>query len=166
MEYIIVGEVINTFGIKGELKVHSLSDFNEIRFQVGNRLFVAYKNNMVEEIIHSYRIHKGNVLISFDEKENINDIEKYVGCELYVSSEDLHELEDGEYYFKDLVGCKVKINDEIVGEVIEVMDMPANAVLRVQLQDRTVLVPFVESFIPVVDLDKKLIVVNAIEGLL
>lgn len=166
MEYIVVGEILNTFGIRGELKVRSLTDFNEIRFQKGQRLFVEYKREMVEEVICRYRQHKGNVMIAFEGKENINDVEKYCGCTIYIAEDDIHELDEGEYYFRDLMGCQVKINGELVGEVIEVLDMPANAVLRVQLQEKTILVPFVEAFVPVVDLEEGIIEVNAIEGLL
>ena len=166
MEYILIGEIVNTFGIKGELKVKSYTDFNEVRFAKGQKLFIKSQSSYKEVVVHSYREHKGHVLVAFDNLLNINLVEKYIACELYVSEDDLHELEDGEYYFRDLVGCKVKLHDEIVGEVIEVMDYPANEVLRIQMKDKTVLVPFVEAFVLDVDLDEEIITIDVIEGML
>ena len=113
MEYILIGEVVNTFGIKGELKVKSYTDFNEVRFAKEQTLYIKFHNGYQEVCVHSYREHKGHVLVAFKDLLDINKVEKYIGCEIYVSEDDLHELEDGEYYFRDLVGCKVKLNDEI-----------------------------------------------------
>lgn len=166
MEYILVGEIVNTFGIKGELKVKSYSDFNEVRFAKGQKLYISFHDAYQEVEVQSYREHKGHVLVAFKGMENINLVEKYVSCEVYVSEEDLHELDEGEYYFKDLLGCKVRLHDEIVGEVIEVMDYPANVVLRIQLADKTILVPFVEAFVPEVDIEQQEITISVIEGML
>ena len=75
-------------------------------------------------------------------------------------------MDEGEYYFRDLVGCKVQLHGEIIGEVTEVMDYPANEVLRIQMKDKEILLPFVEAFVLDVDLDKELITIDVIEGML
>ena len=166
MEYILIGEIVNTFGIKGELKVKSYTDFNEVRFSKDQTLYIKFHNAYQEVCVHSYREHKGHVLVAFKDLLDINKVEKYIGCEIYVSEDDLHELDEGEYYFRDLVGCKVQLHGEIIGEVTEVMDYPANEVLRIQMKDKEILLPFVEAFVLDVDLDEELITIDVIEGML
>ena len=62
MEYIRVGNIVNTFGIKGELKVKSLSDFENERFKKDQQLYIKYHNDYLAVIVNSYRIHKGFIL--------------------------------------------------------------------------------------------------------
>lgn len=83
MEKVRVGKIVNTFGIRGELKVDAYTDFPDERFQVGNSLFVRFHNEDVELEISRHRVHKGYDLITFKDLENINFVEQYKGCFLY-----------------------------------------------------------------------------------
>ena len=166
MDYVKIGQVVNTFGIKGEVKVRSFSDFDDERFAIGNEIFLYHNNVYITETIKSYHIHKNMVLISFDGKENINDIIDYVGSQVFILKSNRPKLEENEYYFDELVGLNVIIDSQNIGPVIEVMDMPASPVLRVKTKEKVILIPFVAAFIEDVQLLEKQIIVNYIEGLL
>jgi len=166
MDYVRIGQVVNTFGIKGELKVRSFSDFDDERFAIGNKVFLNNNDEYITEIIKSYHIHKNMVLISFEGKQNINDVIEYVGYQVYILKSSRSKLEKNEYYFDELVGLSVIIDEKNIGTVIEVMDMPASPVLRVKTEEKIILIPFVAAFIEDVQLLEKKIIVNYIEGLI
>ncbi|MBE6104695.1 MAG: ribosome maturation factor RimM, partial [Erysipelotrichaceae bacterium] len=84
MEYIKVGHIVNTFGIRGALKVESLSDFTELRFRPDQELFIKKGNNYDSVIVRSVREHKGFLLVLFKGLENINLVEKYKDCDIYI----------------------------------------------------------------------------------
>ncbi len=159
MNLLQVGKVVNTFGIKGELKILSDSDFIEDRFKVGNKLII---NDNEEVTITSFRMHKGNVLIRFNDLNDINEVEKYKNKDLFVNRDSLKPLDDG-YYLFQLEDLAVYEDNKEIGKVIEVLK-PAQTVLRIKLADREIMIPFVDAFIESVDLDNKRINVTMIEG--
>lgn len=164
MEKIKIGIIVNTHGLKGELKVKSFSDFNEIRFQKGNHLFIEYRGEMIEVEVITYREHKGMVLITLKGLEDINLVEKYRECNIFINKDDLHDLEEDEVYFFDLMGCEVYLEDgELLGEVEDVLETGANAVLRV---NKKILVPYVDAFIKDANIKEKKIVIYKVDGLL
>lgn len=164
MEKIKIGIIVNTHGLKGELKVKSFSDFNEIRFQKGNYLFIEYRGEMIEVEVITYREHKGMVLITLKGLEDINLVEKYRECNIFINKEDLHDLEEDEVYFFDLMGCEVYLEDgELLGEVEDVLETGANAVLRV---NKKILIPYVDAFIKDANIEEKKIVIYKVDGLL
>ena len=153
--YYLVGRIINTHGIKGELKIINESDFD--RFKVGNKY---------EEVkISSVRYHQNFVLITINGLNNINDVLKYVGLDIYTDKHE--ELEDGHYYFDDLIGCSVYDEDNNkIGIVKDIMENPTQELLEIDTGKKITLVPFVDEFIKDVDIKNKNIIIHVIEGLL
>lgn len=80
-----VGQIVNTHGIKGEIKVKSNSDFTDVRFQPGQVLTVVHNNNDLEYTVKSHRVHKGLHMLTFEGINNINDIEHLKGV-LFIKS--------------------------------------------------------------------------------
>lgn len=164
MEKIKIGIIVNTHGLKGEVKIKSFSDFNAIRYQKNNTLYIAFHNSYEEVKIATSKEHKGMMLVSFTGLEDINEVEKFRNCEVYINKEDLHELEDDEVYFFDLMNCEVLLEDGTsLGHVEDVLETGANAVIRV---NKTILIPYVKAFIKDADMQTKKIVVYDVEGLL
>lgn len=164
MDKIKVGVIANTHGLKGELKVKSFSDFNEQRFAKGNTLLLDIHKEMLEVTISTYREQKGLVYISFEGMDDINMVEKFKCCDLYVLNENLHPLKSNEVYYYQLMNCDVyDENHELIGNVEDVFDTGANAVLRV---NKTILIPYVKAIIKEVDVETKRIVIHKMEGLL
>lgn len=159
MDKIKIGRIVNTFGIKGELKVLSDSDFVEERFKVGNTL---YLNNTEKVKVTSFREHNNTVLIKLNDLEDINLVEQYKNMDIFFEIDEMEALEKG-YYLFQLEDLDVYMDDKLVGKVIEVLK-PAQTVLRIKLEDREIMVPYVDAFVEKVDLDTNSIHIKLIEG--
>lgn len=159
-----IGKIINTHGIRGELKVFPLSDVVEERFLPGEKVWLTYDKKNIEFEIESVRVHKGTLLVVFKGYQNINDVEKYKGSTLWIDVE--HEDDDDFYYF-ELVDCKVVEGNTEIGVVSEILETQAHEILRVKREkDKDVLIPYVDEFIEDIDVENKVITVHLIEGML
>jgi len=163
MEYILIGRIVNTFGIKGELKVKVFTDFPEERFKKGTTVYLG--KDKLPFVCNAYKIHKGFMIISFKDNEDINLVEKYKTYDIYKSSDDIKPLKDN-YYFRDLIDLDVFVNDNKIGIVTNMEEGVRCNYLRVKTQEKEVLVPYIDEFIEEVNLKEKYIKVKAIEGLL
>ncbi|MBR2712303.1 MAG: 16S rRNA processing protein RimM [Bacilli bacterium] len=139
MKFINIGKIVNTHGIKGELRI--LSDF-KYKDKVFKKDFKFYIGKDKEElIVNTYRHHKIFDMVTFNDLNDINLVLKYKGKEVYINEEDL-DL-DGEIYIDNLIGYKVVVGDKDIGVVTDVMHMKANDILRVN----DILIPYVKEFI-------------------
>lgn len=168
MDKLKIGAITNTFGIKGELKIKSFTDFSEERFAKNNVVELFYNNEYKEMTVLSCKEHKGMLIVQFKGYENINDVECFKGAELFINKEDLHQLKEGEYYFFQLQGLTVvDESGDSIGVCLRVEEGMAHNLLRVEKPDGTTcLIPFNPHFILRVDLGKKLIQVRVIAGLI
>lgn len=169
MAYIEIGKAVNTHGLKGELKIESWSDFDEIRYAPGNTVYIEKGGKMTALSVKSFRTHKGYSLVSFEEVKDINEAELFKNCIVYVDENDRQELPEGEYYFDELTGMEVYDEDgNRIGEVIAVEETNgAQDNLRVARENLSdALIPNVPAFVKEVDMDEKRITVHVIEGLL
>ena len=162
-DYIEIGKVVNTFGIKGELKVVSESDFVDYRYAVGKTIFLKLRNTIKEFKVSSYRVHKGNILITIDKIYDINEVEKYIGADVLADKSDVPPLEDGEFYIDDVVGLDAyDETGEIIGKVVDVILIPANDLIEIELLNgKKELIPYVDEYILEITEDK--IVVRLLE---
>lgn len=151
-ELIIVGKVINFFGIKGELKIKSYFDKRDRVFKVGNYILI----NNEELKITSVRYHKNNILIRVNDINDINEVTKYIGYNVYFKKEDLN-LESDEYILEDLLGAIVKDKNIILGEVIDVYTTNNTNYIKVKNKDKTFLIPLIDNYIDHFDKEAKII---------
>ena len=109
MNYFNVGKIVNTQGLQGEMRVLSVTDFTEERFKKGAELALFdEKDQFVRTVvIASHRKHKNFDIIKFKDMYHINDIEKYKGYSLKVAEENLNDLDDGEFYYHEIIGLEV-----------------------------------------------------------
>lgn len=162
MKYLEVGKIVTTHGIKGEVKVQVITD-NISRFEKGNCLYIG--ENKEKIIVDSYRIQKNMVLLAFNGITNINDVLKYIDKMLYVDVDEIRD--DEEIYYDDLIDCVVKVDEEEIGTVIDVIEVPQGEILKIQKNNgKIALVPYVDEFIIDVDIENKVILIDPIEGLL
>lgn len=160
-----VGNIVNTHGIRGELKVMATTDFPEERFVKGQELVIDGQKPLTV-IIQTVRQHKQFFLISFKDMQNINDVEKYKGRELMIDGEDLQELDDNEFYYHEIVGLTVIDNEngETLGTVKEIMELPANDVWVVSRKGHDdIYLPYIESVVTEINLDDKTAHVTQLE---
>ena len=156
-EYYLVGSIVNTHGIKGEVKVKSETNLD--RFDKGSTLFLKKGNKYLEIKIDSHRIHKGMDLITFNGINDINDVLEYKGCNLYIKHED-----DDKIYYEDLIGKEIIVDGKVRGKVVDIREVPQGIILECNCDGEKRFIPYVGKFIKEVKEDG--IIVTPIEGLL
>ncbi|MGG3738671.1 ribosome maturation factor RimM [Aeribacillus pallidus] len=165
-----VGKIVNTHGIRGEVRVISRTDFPEERYKKGNTLYIFMPNQSepIPVIIKSHRTHKSFDLLTFEGYNNINEVEKFKGSLLKISEEQLGELEEGEFYFHEIIGCDVITTDgEVIGQVAEILTPGANDVWVVKGPNRKEFyIPYIDDVVKEVNIDEKKITIEPMEGLL
>ncbi|MBO0462610.1 ribosome maturation factor RimM [Enterococcus sp. DIV1298c] len=168
-EYLNVGKIVNTQGIKGEVRVISTTDFPEERYKKGSILTLFQEGKApVELTVKSHRKHKNFDLLSFENHPSINDVEKYRDGILRVSKEDLVELTENEYYYHEIIGLKViDENEKELGKIKEILSPGANDVWVIQRpKKKDALIPYIDSVVQEVDVENGLVRVTLLEGLI
>lgn len=171
--YYKVGTIVNTHGIKGELRVVATTDFPEQRFKKGSQLALFKSDHDTQPVgtitINSSRQHKGFILITLAGYDNINDVLKYKGMVLKIADENLtdEDLEDGQYYYHQIIGLKVLTEDgEELGTIKEIMAPGANDVWVVARPGQDdLLLPVIDQVVKKVDLAAGQVTVELMEGL-
>lgn len=165
-----VGKIVNTHGIKGEVRVISRTDFAEERYAVGSRLYLFKEKEKepTELIVRSHRTHKNFDLLTFEGYDSLNDVEKMKGAILKISESQLGELDENEFYFHQIIGCLVfTTKGEEIGKIREILTPGANDVWVVKGRDgRDILIPYIEPVVRKVDVKEGIILIEPMEGLL
>ncbi len=156
---VYLGEIVNTHGIKGELRILSDFKFKDEAFKVGNKLYIGKRQQ--EVVINSYRRHKTFDMVTFVGFESINDAIAFKGDDVYMKREDLDI--DG-YVDEDVIGLTAYDKDEVVG-IVEDVIKHKQELLIISNGEKNYMIPFVEELVTV-DLKNKRVNINAIEGLL
>lgn len=167
--YYKVGKIVNTHGIRGEVRVISTTDFTEERYQVGEKLFLFRDNQDVLPLtIASYRRHKNFDLLSFEGYPNINDVEAFRDGILKISEKQMGELDEHEYYYHEIIGLTVIDEDnKEIGKITEILSPGANDVWVVKRKGKKdALIPYIESVVKDIDLTEGVVHVEIPEGLL
>ncbi|MBO0454494.1 ribosome maturation factor RimM [Candidatus Enterococcus murrayae] len=167
--YYKVGKIVNTHGIRGEVRVISTTDFTEERYRVGEGLFLFRdKQDVLPLTIASYRRHKNFDLLSFEGYENINLVEPFRDGILKISEKQLGELDEHEYYYHEIIGLTVVDEEEKeIGKITEILSPGANDVWVVKRKGKKdALIPYIESVVKAIDLTEDVVHVEIPEGLL
>lgn len=164
MEYIKIGKIVNTHGIKGELRILSDFEYKDRVFRKGVNLYIGQKK--IKEEINTYRHHKEYEMVTFLEYNNINQVLKYLKEDVYIIKEDLN-LSNDEYLENELLDFDVIDSGEVVGKVINIeKTSPTNKIMEISYKGRRVLLPYHKDFILKLDLQNKKIEVKLIEGMI
>ena len=153
----IVGKIVNTHGLKGEVKVKRITDFEE-RFHVGSTVYIKNKDNeAIPLIIASFRTHKNHDLLQFEEYDSIEVVEPLKGATLYIKKEQLTPLEPGEFYFHEIIGCKMyTLDGEYIGEIESILTPGANDVWVVKNDSgKEILIPYIDDVVKEVNIEEK-----------
>lgn len=158
-----VGKIINTRGLKGECKVYLYTDDPMHRFEKGRILYLDEKQPVTVE---NFSMSKGLGFVRFKEINTVEQADALRGKVLYIDEMDLPEKDEDEFYYHELVGCKVLNQDgEDTGTVTDILETGAHLVLRVSKDDQSYLLPFVKAHVTDVNLENKTITIEEMEGL-
>lgn len=169
MKLLTLGRIIRTKGLDGTFKVNSSTDFAEERYQKGNIVYIEdVKTKELKQVtVKRYYFDQGFDYVSFNEIPSIDEATPYINSLIMVDKDSLPPLEEDEYYFDDLEGCKVTVKGNHIGKVTKVEDYNGRRSLRVTLSNKKqILIPFVDQFIKEVNIQNKVIEVELIEGMI
>ena len=167
MQYLEIGQIVNTFGIKGQVKVVPFTD-DITRFDYLKKVYIVNQKLRREVDIENVKYHKDMVLLKFKGLDKIEDVEIYKNSYLEIDRKDAKPLEEGEYYIVDLIGLDV-ITDEgqNLGKVDDIYNTGSNDIYVVKDElGKQVLLPAIKDVIKKVDLENKKIIVHIIDGLI
>ena len=162
-----VGIITGTHGLKGEVKVFPTTDDKE-RFLDLDTVLIDTGKELIEKKVQYCKFFKQFVFVKFEGLDDINDVEKYRGCSLWVTRENAVELDEDEYFVCDMIGLKVMTDEgEELGELVDVIQTGANDVYAVKTKEgREVLLPAIADCVLNVNLEENTMTVHVMDGLL
>ena len=160
MNYIYIGDIVNTHGLKGELRIISDFKYKEKVFKPEFKIYVGRQREELE--IKTYRQHKNYDMVTLVDVNGIEEAIVYKGDSVYINRNDI-EI-DG-YFDEDLIGLEAYTDDKYVGNVNDILKNKANDILVITSEDKRFLVPNISKFIVNVDLENKRININNVKGL-
>jgi 16S rRNA processing protein RimM len=157
----LIGKITTTHGIKGELKVRNLSDYD--RFYKGASVILLSPNQQeIEVTIEHVRPHQNALLVTLKGYSNINDVLQFVGYDVYSK---VKPQNDDEFHYSDLMHMKVyDQHQSLIGEISGILEVPQGHILEIITPHKKILVPFVDAFVK--NIENQEMTVELIEGML
>ena len=161
MTLIKIGKIVNTHGIKGELRLLS-------KFPYKNKVFInnmkIYIDKKDIEVINTYRKHKNFDMITLKGYSNINEVLKYKGKYVYVDNNDI-VLDNNKYLDEDLIGLKVIYEDNDKGIITDIERYDKTVLFNIKGNDKEYLIPYNDNLIDKIDINDNKIYIKDIKGL-
>lgn len=159
------GNVVKTHGLRGEivfvLDVDAPEDYRNLE-----SVFIDINGKLVPFFIKSFNLQGDRAIVALEDTDSIEDAEPLIGKDLYLPLKNLPKLANGKYYYHELVGLEVYNEDELLGKVTEVFEMPTTHLLGVDHKGTEILIPLEDEIILSVDLEQGKIITRLPDGLL
>ncbi len=165
--FISIGRIVRPHGLGGEIKVVSLTHRSEWFKKYQN--FCVGKGGMCKEWVEVEResVEGNHVILKLKGIDNRTAAEAFCGSFLYVRRESYPALPEGKEYLFNLIGLNVETTEgQRVGSLIDVLELPGQYVYVVDTGEKEVLIPVVKEFIQKVDIQRRIVFVRRVEGLL
>ena len=166
-KYLEIGQIVNTFGIKGMVKIKPYTDDNN-RFNRLKKIYISNKNGKKEYQIQEIKYHKNMVLMKLEGVDTPEQADLLRQSYLLVDRADEEPLEEGVYYIVDLLGLEVYTDDnKLLGKVDDIFNTGSNDIYVVKDEmGKQILLPGIPDVLKNVDLEKGRITVHLIPGLI
>lgn len=163
--FVAVGKLTRPHGIHGEIFLEILTDFPE-RLKPGGLVYTGDQYN--PHVIASLRSHKKGLIVAFNGYHDPETVGKLRNQFVFVQSKNIPPLPEGEYYHHELLGSRIMTpDDQVLGELIQILQTGANDVLVVQTPSKTeILIPYIDEIVRKIDLENGVILIDPIPGLL
>ena len=165
-EYFEIGQIVNTSGLKGILKIKPFTDDIK-KFSNLKTIYIKTKSGLTEFKIEQVRYVKNMVMLKLAGIDTVEEAEKYRNLYIKILRDQEEELEEGSYYVVDILGCKVNTDaNQELGKIVDVFQTGSNDVYVVKdEQGKQILLPAIKQVIKNVDIKNKIITVHLLEGL-
>lgn len=166
-KYFEVGQIVNTFGVKGFVKVNPFTDDAE-RFEELKTVYICKKDGMQKVEIQEVKYHKNMVLLKIKGIDDMNEAEKVKGLYLKIDRKDAKKLPKDTYFIADLIGLGVYSDEnKYLGKVEDIFSTGANDVYVVKNDEgKQILLPSIPEVLKTIDLENEKIIVHILEGLI
>lgn len=167
-EFLNIGKIVNTHGVKGEVKVFPLTD-DPSRYEFLKKVYIELDGNKSLYTITSVKYFKETVILKFKEVNDMSMAEGLKNSMIIIDKKDAVKLPEDSFFIDDIIGCQVTDTDRgTLGIVKEVLQTGSNDVYIVRGSDKykEVLVPALKTVVNKIDIENKSIEVTLPEGLL
>ena len=161
MNLIKIGKIVNTHGIKGELRLLSKFPYKDKVFIKG---MIIYIDKDSKEVINSYRKHKNFDMITLEGYNNINEVLKYKGKNVYVDSNDI-KLDNDKYLDEELIGLSIIYENMERGIITNIERYDKTVLFNIKGKTQEYLIPYNDNLIDNIDMKNKKIFIKDIKGL-
>ena len=160
------GKITKTHGLKGEvtikLDVANPEDFKDLRY-----LLIEDRGNLIPYFIENQKINGDKMIVRLQDVKKVEQAVAFMGKAVFLPNEFMPELEDDDFYYKEIVGFKmVDTQKGEIGEISDVLEYPTQAVIQVMKDGKEILIPIHDDIIQKVDKKAKILTVKAPEGLI
>ena len=166
-EYFEIGQIVNTNGLKGVLKIKPFTDditrFNELK-----TVYISINKKLKEFEIETVRYAKNMVFLKLKGIDTVEEAENYRNLYIQINRENAAELEENSYYIADLIDCEVITDEQVkLGKIVDVFPTGSNDVYVVKDDvGKQILLPAIKDVIKKVDVENKTIIVHLLKGLI
>ena len=166
-EYFEIGQIVNTSGLKGVIKVKPFTD-DITKFNNLKTIYMLVKKELKEFKIERVRFNKNMVFLKLEGIDTLEEAESYRNLYLKIKRDKNEKLEENSYYIVDIIGSKVYTDcEEELGEIIDIFSTGSNDVYVVKDNlGKQILLPAIKDVIKNVDIENKKIIVHLLEGLI
>ena len=161
--YLLIGRLQKTHGVKGEIDMRVITQFPE-RIRAGKTVYLGEEHQ--EHVIASVRWKNNLLILRLTGFDNPEDASKLTNLDVFTKSRNLPKLPEGQYYHHQLIGLKVWEDQELLGELVEIMETGANDVYIIQAENgKDLLIPAIPQVIKEIDTEAGTMKVELLEGL-
>lgn len=167
MEYLEIGQIVNTNGLKGLLVVNPFTD-DIRRFENLETIYIVYNKQLIEKKITDVKYKKNQVLLKLSGIDSIEEAEKFRECYLKIDRKDAIKLPKDTYFIVDLIGLEVyTVDNEFLGKIDDIFQTGSNDVYVIKDElGKQILLPAISEVVKKVDIDNKKMIVKLIPGII
>ena len=160
------GKITKTHGLKGELTIKldvaNPSDFKDLRY-----LLIEDRGNLIPYFVEYQKISGDKMFVQLQDVNKMEQAVVFLGKAVFLPNELLPQLEDNEFYYKEIIGFKlIDAEKGEIGAISDVLEYPTQAVIQVMKDGKEILIPIHDDIIQKIDKEAKILNINAPEGLI
>jgi 16S rRNA processing protein RimM len=172
-EFITIGKITKSIGVRGNVKVIPITDFPEkfterkkifLFDENGNKFFKNKVTNSFEFFIEEADVHNENVSLKFKHVNDKDSSDELKDLLILIRENERVELPEGQYYFYDLIGFEFFDKEKLIGTVSDFENYGSDDLFVIESNDKIIYIPFRAEFIKTIDINKKIIIADLIEG--
>ena len=166
-EYLEIGQIVNTFGIKGQVKVVPFTD-DITQFDTLKQIYIEKRKNLELFEIEKSNYHKNMMILKLKGIDTPEQAESLRNCYIKINRKDARKLPEGTYFIVDLIGLDVYTDEEkLLGTLEDIYNAGSSDIYVVKNDEgKEILLPAIKDVLKQVDLENKKIIVHIIEGLI